>query len=589
MCGIAGVLRSHPHASSLLDALAHRGPDSQGSADLDECTLAATRLAILDPTSRADQPVTHGQATIVLNGEIYNFRELRDQLVACGWSFKTSGDTEVLLKALLQWGTGALARVQGMYAFLLWLGDRRELWAARDRFGIKPLYWGRLEGGGVCFGSEARAVTELTGCRISATGLSEFLHFGSPYSSTAFDGVVEVPPGCVSIWRRDRSVNVVSLGAECGLGRASLGEEVRRSVAGHLVSDRPVALFLSGGFDSAMVASQLAGAARPPTAFTIDTGRNGGDVAAARKTARHYGLIHRVVRYSKSEVATHVTRYLRSMDQPTIDGFNTFLISHAVNAHGFPVALSGLGGDEVFGGYGYYRRRRRLAAASLAYLRAGRRAREAMSSLIASRTARTPAQIAGILEARTPLDRYRAWRCLFTPDEVERLTGCTPGAPTVAGPSDDGDDRSTFRALDFDWYLRSTLLRDTDVFSMACGVELRVPLLDPALVETATGRRPRLDKPAAAAALGDPHLAAVAGAPKVAFRLPWHDWLDALDCGADLMAARDPWRGCVDPAEARRLLGADRNQGVDRTLALVILARWLAEVSRPRRIPRRPV
>ena len=587
MCGIAGVLRGHTPASALLDALAHRGPDSQGTADLGECTLAATRLAILDPTSRADQPVTHGLTTIVLNGEIYNFEELRRELMAFGWSFQTSGDTEVLLKALLQWGTGAVRRLHGMYAFLLWRGDRQELWAARDQFGIKPLYWGHLPDGGICFGSEARVLTELIGNSVSPTAVSEFLHFGSPYSTNAFQGISELPPGCLSIWHADLSVELRNL--TCLPPRpTTLSQLISTAVRSHLVSHRPVALFLSGGFDSALIASQLAGSPEPPIALTIDTGRNVDDVAAARRSARRYELAHQVIRVTDDEVAARASEYLRAMDQPTVDGFNTYLVSHAANAAGFPVALSGLGGDEIFAGYGYYRRRRATALARLAYRGGGRGGRAVISRLVATRTGRTVQQAAGILGAGTTLERYQVWRCVFTADEVERLTGSKPQAPTIAYPGGDDDEGADYRALDFEWYLRTTLLRDADVFSMACGVEVRVPLLDRNLVEEVIGHRPRFDKPAVAMALGDPYLATVARAPKVPFRLPWEEWIDLLGPRSELLEAEDPWRSLVDPNEARRFLGT-ADGSVDRSLALLVLARWLAEVERPRRLPRRPV
>ena len=285
MCGIAGVLRGQRPANVLLDALSHRGPDSQGSVELGACSLAVTRLAILDRSQRADQPMTHGDATIVLNGEIYNFAELRSQLTQRGWSFETSGDTEVLLKSLLQWGPDALARVQGMYAFLLWLADRQELWAARDRFGIKPLYWGPVDDDGVGFASEARALTELVGCKVSRRALSEFLHFGSPYSSTAFDGVSELSPGSISIWKADHSIELHAI-APARSEERPMDDLLANAVRSHLVSDRPVALFLSGGFDSALIASQLASVSEKPTAFTIDTGRNGDDVSAIGRAIR---------------------------------------------------------------------------------------------------------------------------------------------------------------------------------------------------------------------------------------------------------------------------------------------------------------
>jgi len=588
VCGIAGILRGQRQAKVLLEALSHRGPDSQGSIELGPCSLAVTRLAILDRSQRADQPMTFGDATIVLNGEIYNFAELRSQLTTCGWSFETSGDTEVLLKSLLHWGTNALARVQGMYAFLLWLADRQELWAARDRFGIKPLYWGPVDGG-VAFASEARALTELVGCKVSTRGLSEFLHFGSPYASTVFEGISELSPGSISIWKADGNVEVLATTATSS-AEQPIANVLASAVRSHLVSDRPVALFLSGGFDSALVASQLVGLSEKPTAFTIDTGRNRDDVSAACRTAKHYGLTHHVVAYTPHQIGAQVESYMQAMDQPTIDGFNTLLVSNAVNAARYPVALSGLGGDEILGGYGYYKRGRFIDIARRPYVKLNARVRAGIDRVIASRTGRVAPQVASIFEAQTIPERYHAWRSVFTASEVERLTGLRPPhAPTLTWEHGAEDLRRDHRSLDFDVYLRSTLLRDSDLFSMACGVELRVPLLDGRLVDRTMTHFRDLDKPAMAAELNDPYLADVAARKKMAFRLPWSDWVMMLGSSTELFAEDDPWKGFVDPQEARRIVRDPLDGPIDRLLALLVLARWLRSLNRPRRIERRPV
>lgn len=590
MCGIAGVLRGQANARELLAALAHRGPDGEGSVDLGSCSLAMTRLAILDPAPRSDQPMRWGDATIVFNGEIYNFVSLRRELRSLGWSFETTGDTEVLLKSLLQWGEAALPRLHGMYAFLLWRHDRQELWVARDSFGIKPLYWAPIPAGGVCFASEAHAVTELVGCRVSLKAVSEFLHFGSPYSVTAFDGVVEFPPGELTIFRADRSVDA-HVYESAGPEARDVGERLAAAVRSHLTSDRPLALFLSGGFDSALIASQTTNAPFAlPTGVTLDTGTNTADVAGARRTARHYGLALQVIPYRTEDAATRVEDYVRSMDQPTIDGFNTFLVADAANSAGFPVALTGLGGDEVLGGYGYYRRARWMARAARPYGHLPNFAQLQIGRALAARTGRTGSQTGSILAAKTTLERYHAWRSVFTAEETRRLTGVRPDPAIVIKASDQGDSETAeLRSLDFGLYLRSTLLRDADVFSMACGVEVRVPLLDRTLVDHIRTELPGVTKRDLAIFLQDDHLLQVADAKKLGFRLPWHQWIETLGPTEELLAAQDPWNGLVDPAEARALMAEDAGASVDRLLALVVLARWLEGLGSPRRLGGRPV
>jgi asparagine synthase (glutamine-hydrolysing) len=584
MCGIAGSVRSTVQASSMLPALGHRGPDRRGSVDLGACTLAMTRLAVLDTTSGADQPMHHRDATIVFNGEIYNFVDLRRELQSYGWDFQTTGDTEVLLKSLLHWREDALPRLRGMYAFLLWHGDSHELWAARDSFGIKPLYRAATPDGGMCFASEARALHEQLHAGISAKAVAEFLHFGSPYSVTAFDGVVELVPGTLLRLKADGGVDVKPV-AMRDAPSVTLTETVDRVLKRHLVSDRPTALFLSGGFDSALVASATADAPNPPTAIVLDTGFNAADVAGARRTASHYGLDLEVIDWPIGADATVFAAYVRFMDQPTIDGLNTYLVADAANLAGFPVALCGLGGDELLGGYGYYRRAGGVAQVAKVYRRLPAPARRMLDRLLARQTSRTPAQARAVLEATSTAEQYQAWRCVFTRAEVEHLTGVMPepAQPVIAK-----DERAQLAQLDFDLYLRSTLLRDSDVFSMACGVEIRVPLLDTDLVHHVQLLHPRPDKASLAASIGDDYLVALAAQPKHPFRLPWHTWVDRPTL-TEQLSSGDPWRGLVDPVAAQAVLRSDGDAPIDRRLALTILARWLSAVDEARRIEPRPI
>lgn len=587
MCGIAAVVGNPRSARLLLDAIRHRGPDGEGCRDVGGSSLAMTRLAILDPTSRANQPMSWGDATIVFNGEVYNFTDLRSELESLGWEFQTSGDTEVVLKAFVQWGKGAPGRLRGMYALLLWRADRQELWAARDEFGIKPLYWAPLRDGGTCFASEASALAELVGRKVAVSAVSEFLHFGSPYSATAFEGVVEIPPGTLAIFSAEGRVQMTPIETASPSSRPAVAL-LNEAIRGHLVSDRPVAIFLSGGFDSALVCSQVSQSATDVAAVTIDTGHNSADVAGARRTAQRYGLPLHAVSFAAGDVTSRAKRYLSSMDQPTIDGFNTFLASDAANHLGFPVALSGLGGDEMLGGYGYYRFAPWLARSEGAYRRLPTVAQCAVAQVLAVGSGRAPSQAASILAARSTRARYQAWRCVFTADEAERLTGVKPAMPTITIAADH-DQRRQLRELDFRLYLRSTLLRDVDVFSMACGVEVRVPLLDGPLVHSVASLPAPPNKTDFAAALGDNYLKEVATRKKMAFRVPWQEWIDDLTPTAELLTDPDPWQGLVDPREARALISAPSGAQPDRILALVLLSQWLHGLGAPRRIRPRPV
>lgn len=525
MCGI--VAAYGPCAAELvsqaLPILEHRGPDSQGSIELGPCALGMVRLAVLDPLPRADQPMTRGHINLVFNGEIYNFRQLRDELFDLGHVFETTGDTEVVLCAILQWGAGALSRLDGMFGLAWWDQETDTLFAARDRYGIKPLYWRGTPGGGVELASEVRALPRSES-EVSRKAIAEYLVFGSPISCTIYSDVHELMPGnlltvnsaalSVTSWLEPES-------AQCDRRVAtSPAAALQSAIASHLVADRKVGVFLSGGFDSAIVARGIRDAGASPLAITLDTGANAIEVAGAVRTARQYGLDHHVVTVQRDDLARLAWDFIASQDQPTIDGFNTYLVSRAAVEQGCIVALSGLGGDEVLGGYGYYSQSlsRYLIRGVPKPMMAG------MAVALQSATGRSASRFVALAGARTPVERFLAAREIFTTCEAFEMTG-VPLSETLGLKSDRSQtDGCQFRSLDFGTYLRATLLRDSDVFSMRHGLEVRVPMLDRGFVDSAQ----LVNKAQLAEATSDPYLIKLAGQRKQGFTLPWVDWLSEL-------------------------------------------------------------
>lgn len=590
MCGIVAVLAEGGGTHSgmqVLEGLRHRGPDGAGSLELDGCFLAMARLAILDPMERANQPMSWKGRHLVYNGELYNFRALRAELEARGVSFQTSGDTEVVLKALVEWGTDSCKRFSGMFAFVLWDERRRELTVGRDRYGIKPLYWRALDLGGVVLASEATPLAGLAPTRPRLDAVREFLRFGSPISSCIYEDVVEVEPGTVTTWSA-RGTSRTFRFEQCSAGTRD-GPAALRAVGGEfLLSDRPVAIFLSGGFDSAVVAAATAGPGTKPVAVTLATSGNDEDVKRAAATAAHYHLESRILSVSLADVQGLLGDFLAAMDQPTVDGFNTFLVSRAAVEGGFPVALSGLGGDEVMGGYGYYRWQRQVDVAAALWRRSPAGARVAAAAMGARVIRRRPSEMAAILDAPSLAHRHRAWRALFTSEEVARLTGAD-AAPSLQWLCDPAEPtQGQLSRLDFQTYLRPTLLRDTDIFSMANSVEVRVPLLDERFVSALRAAPRPTGKEGLARSWGDNHLLGLARKQKLTFSLPWRDWIGTVVAErAGLLDGDDPWAGLLDPSEARRILEAEpweRPTGPLRSWALVVLAAWLARPAASRRI-----
>lgn len=546
-------------------ALRHRGPDGERVwVDADgRAALVHTRLAILDLSDAGAQPMVCngvvGRSTrswLALNGEIFNFRELRSELEADGERFEGGSDTEVVLRMLELHGREAIPRFAGMFA-LAWFDcvSGRGL-LARDPFGIKPLYY-RGQGGGVAFASEVRALRSLWEKESAlASSVRDALLWGSvPEPATMFDGIEELPAGSclvwdgvaaqVERWHRLRFIADTEIADPPGHVRRALRESVTR----HLVSDVPVGIFLSGGLDSTVIlaiAREVLGPGGELRTFSIGFDDPAFDESGiARRTASHFGATHTEWRMTAGEGRAEIAGYMAAMDQPTIDGFNTWCVSRMANRAGLKVVLSGLGGDEMFGGYASFQRvpqferlyralgpLRSVGAAAMDLSPAGSRWRRVGEFL------RGPG---------TPLAAFHAQRGIFTEPEARELakaiTGSDPGRAewSLENLPDDAGDRVSF--LEITRYMRNQLLRDSDVFSMAHGLELRVPFVDARLFQSLSEipSNVRLARGKGLLVEAVPEIPEwVRGQPKRGFRFPFEEWTkgefgDALK-RADLIA-----------------------------------------------------
>ncbi len=501
MCGFVGC--AGPGIPGGIDvqrgaeSIHHRGPDASGVRDArgasSRAILGAVRLRIIDLSPEGDQPMSNedGSVWVAFNGELYNHRELREWLVEAGHTFRSHTDTEVLVHGFEEHADAPdkfLERLRGMFAFAIYDTRRGRLLLARDRLGIKPLYWTRLEGGGVGFGSEIRALAkaDFASAEPDEEAVRGYLQRGVvPGPRTMFAGVAELPPGGSLEWDaggiRQRTwwqPELDSVPVEPDEAEASLRETLRDSVARHLISDRPIGVFLSSGVDSGALATVAAGLGDVRT-FTVtlpDEQSDEGDAAAS--LARRIGADHERVPVTTDSVGEWIGEALSDMDQPTHDGINTWLVCRAARSAGLVVALSGLGGDELFGGYPTFRqvptvvRLRSVLGVAPAGLRASM-ARRAGARTPGGRAARVLATGPGVVGA------YRAVRGLFSPAEV------AGGAPWLDGVPPGADPRDAVTLLETTQYMRDQLLRDTDQMSMAHSLEVRVPLLDDEVVRLA--------------------------------------------------------------------------------------------------------
>jgi asparagine synthase (glutamine-hydrolysing) len=545
-----------------------RGPDAEGLWADSGVVLGHRRLAILDLDARANQPMVSAddRYVIVFNGEIYNFRELRRELKAEGVAFRTTSDTEVLLAMFASEGERMLPRLRGMFAFAIWDTQSRELFLARDPYGIKPLYYTPTKDG-LLFASQVKAL--LASGRVSSdrepAGLAGFYLWGSvPEPWSLYRDVFALPAGhwlrvragvpdspmcwydIRQHWRgQAKSLSPQSPPAN-GRGGSSLQEHVRQavtdSVRAHLVADVPVNVFLSGGIDSAVLAGLVSGLGAQVEGITIGFDEFAGlpedEVPTASAIAAHYGLPHFVRRVSRAEFEQDIPRILDAMDQPSIDGVNTWFASKAAAERGYKVVLSGVGGDELFCGYSSFRQLQRTAVmgrviASIPGARAllGAPCAYLAKSLGKPKLAAVPAFMDSLEGA------YFLRRGLFLPEELPALMGVDMareglarlgGSPPGMTRADARDGTAAVGLLESTHYLRNQLLRDGDWASMEYSLELRTPLVDVKLLATlgpyVSGFADGAGKAMLALSPAKPLPESIINRPKSGFGLPIAQW-----------------------------------------------------------------
>lgn len=593
MCGIAGVScretanieRAKAAVERMVGEMRHRGPDDQGSEMVstgpDNVFIGNTRLAILDLSHAGHQPMRDPETGnwCVLNGEIYNHLEIRQALGDVRW--RSTSDTETVLRAYAVWGVSCVERLRGMFAIALYDAARRTLWCVRDRLGIKPFYY--FTGPEFfAFASEVKVLlgSGLVPHELDRDGLAAYMRFGSLIEPlTLVRGVrslspghwMEVANGVITRQNQYWSLSACATGSSTD-GRNNTRYLLESSVREHMLADVPVACFLSGGVDSsAITACAALHSSAPLRTFTVAfQGTTMDESFEAQAVATRFGTEHEEVRLPDDEVVAQVPLAVASMDLPSIDGVNTFIVSRAVRSRGIKVVLSGLGGDELFGGYRSFR----LLPLAMKWAGIGGCIPRGFATLFSggerAYEMMRPALSLG--------ERYSVLRALWPETELRRM-GLPPSAELIECPDPALPVNTQVSLLELSVYMRSVLLRDSDVMSMAHSVELRVPFLDHRLVEhtlgnhvAGTGRKDNL-LAAFSGVLSAPTLAR----SKRGFELPMAAWLRGMlreFCDQGL-AALDREAVLSVPASEFRSRFYSGKLSWPRLWQLVVLGHWL--------------
>jgi asparagine synthase (glutamine-hydrolysing) len=637
MCGICGVIgieskdASEAATRRMMGAMIHRGPDEDGILLAPAVAIGMRRLSIIDLPG-GTQPVWNemGTVAVLFNGEIYNFGALREELEALGHRFRTHSDTETIVHAYEAWGERCVERLLGMFAFAIVEmpggrgGRATRVFLARDRLGIKPLYYARVDGA-LFFASEVRALL-ASGCvpvQLSPEAVSTYLLFGAVSEPiTLIEGVSSLPPGHTlsletgvpvaepapkAYWDFGAGLRNAAAGNNGSTSQsASPVQRVRAlledAVASHLIADVPVGVFLSSGFDSTAIAAIASRSQRGIHTFTVAfPDVEFSEAEKARRTAARLGTEHSELTLSEREMVARLDEAVAAFDQPSADGINTYFVSWAARQAGLKVALSGLGSDEIFGGYASFHTTSTAARMSAFGGWIAKPLRPSFAAAITSAggAAASPDALrkacAAFLDPRMLPHPYFFTRLLFTPRIVDSALRRNGGSQSDAswqqwlahatGEVRTADEFTAVSWLELRSYLANILLRDTDAMSMRNSLEVRVPFLHSPLVEyilslpesvKRDGSRP---KSLLVAALGDILPQEIVAQKKRTFTFPWENWLRG-SLGKRIEAGINDWSPALAPYLGRdfaRAIWQDFTRGRtswSRPWSLYVLNEW---------------
>lgn len=553
MCGLAGTINipkelAAKSMSKMLAQQAHRGPDATGFWQDDKCALGHNRLAIIDLDTHANQPMHshNGRYVMVFNGEIYNYKAIQQELVEVQW--KTQSDSEVLLEAYVKWGAACLDKLNGMFAFAIWDKQEESLFIARDRLGIKPLYYS-IKDGSLLFASELRTLlkSDLVDARVNLQSVHDFIRFQWVQTpDTIIQAISSVPAGHFATY----SDNTWQTQAWWDINKLTKNEETTdlkkaqqkvktlfyEAVERRMISDVPIGAFLSGGIDSSAVVAAMSNISSTPIdTFSIGFAEKKYDESAyAAIIAKKFNTNHHPLEYSAKAMQQDVPEILGTFDTPSADGVNSYVVSKLVKEAGITVALSGLGGDELFCGYPVFTQLPKIQQIPLAW-----KLPTSIRKMAASPLSLLPDQkwkkLGMMLKEKSndPTHLYPYFREINSQSQTASWI-----KPTITHSLFE-DSLQNIRAKGtLSWlsvaettgYTQHVLLKDTDMCSMTHALEVRVPFFDYTLVEYVNQlsdnlKTPTTPKKLLTDALAEELPMEIINRPKMGFSFPWDIWL----------------------------------------------------------------
>lgn len=565
MCGISGIIKLGANNEAMYaplermnEALAHRGPDDEGSWVEGSVALGHRRLSIIDLSRAGHQPMLspNGNLVLVFNGEIYNFRALKAEL--SDYPYQSGSDTEVILAAYTRWGIDCLKRLNGMFAFALWDRQQQSLLLARDHLGIKPLYLFE-QTHQVLFASEIRSLlaSGLVPRKVNPSGLSDYLRYQTVHApQTMVQGVRMLEPGHylmihangqreeAAFWRpfdHKPKLEPPDWNHACNLVRDALLQSVDRQ----MVADVPFGAFLSGGIDSSSIVALMSQVSKTTVkTFSVTFAEEAySEAIFARQIAEKYQTDHHEIRLKADDFLHTIPIALKAMDHVSGDGPNTYVVSGATRSAGVKMALSGLGGDELFGGYPIFQRSKDLASLKWVNTLPPFLRKSIAWGLLQSSSSVAVRKMAEVLRLSrmNPYTAYHLSRQSWSEEAIAKLA---PGLEKIPNSVNEILEKiqsqpffatapllSQISAAEISTYMQNVLLRDSDQMSMAHALEVRVPFLDYEVVELlfaiADGIKlpNRNPKPLLVAAMGEWLPESIVNRPKMGFTLPYELWM----------------------------------------------------------------